>query len=201
MMKKLISVFCILLLTLPLMSLAEEEGVLPALKERQTLHGRYDPDTAVPEEIITRILSAAFSMPTGGGQRSLEFYVVTDRETMAAMRGGNPWSQALETCPCVIVVAANDSQAFYPELQEMDAGLAAGAILVQASAEGLTTCVLSISPQQERIHSVRAALQMPETMTPVMMIAMGYPSTDAISSASVDGWDDQQVHWVQFNAD
>ena len=193
-MKKLMVVFCIVLLTLPLTSLAEEEPILPALRERKTLHSSYNPDAFVPEDIITRILTAAFSMPTGGGQ----FYVVTDRGIMAAMRGGNPWSQALETCPCVIVVAADESLAFYPELQEMDAGLASGAILAQATAEGLTTCVLSIAPQQERIRSVREALQMPDTITPVMMIAMGYPVADAVSSASVDGWNDGQVYW--FNS-
>ncbi len=201
MMKKMIAVICVALLALPLSGLTEENGILPALGERRTLHNRYDPDNSVPEDAIIRILSAAFSMPTGGDQRSLEFYVITDRGAMAAMRGGNPWSQALETCPCVIVVASDESRAIYPELQEMDAGLAAGAILVQATREGLTTCVLSIAPQQERIRSVRGALQMQDNLTPVIMVAMGHPAADAVASASVNGWDGQQVHWKKSTGD
>lgn len=195
-MRKLAIVLCALLLAWPFTCLAEETGILPALEQRQTLHSHYDPDHMVSESALTSILTAAFSMPTGGGQRSLEFYVVQDRDTLSAMRGGNPWSQALVTCPCVIVVAADENRAVYPELQEMDAGLAAGAILAQATAEGLTTCVLSISPQQERIRSVREALGMSDTTTPILMIALGYPAADAVSSASVYGWNGAQVHVV-----
>ena len=44
------------------------------VKDRTTLHSGYDATTLVPEEMINAILSAAFSMPTGGGQRALEFF-------------------------------------------------------------------------------------------------------------------------------
>ena len=74
--------------------------------------------------------------------------------TMQEMKGGNPWSQALDTAPCVIVVTADQDSAFYDELLEMDAGIAAGAMLIQAADLGLTTCILSIAPQEERIRSV-----------------------------------------------
>ena len=116
---------------------------------------------------------------------------------MRAMQGGNPYSQALESAPCVIVIAGDMRKALYPELQEMDAGLAAGAILAQASETGLSTCVLSISPQAERIESVMNALSMEPSLMPILMIAAGYPAEDAYSSASVDGWDDSRVHWAR----
>ena len=190
-MKRFLSIliiFCFL-------CVAADAELLPALSERQTLHSQYDPERTVSKKEIQLILQAGFTMPTGGDQQSLEFYVVTEQDTMTDMRGGNPWSQALETAPCVIVIAANDATAYYPELQEMDAGLAAGAMLAQASSMGLTSCVLSISPQYERIGSVRTALDMPKSITPVLMVALGYPDTDAVSSASVTNWDDGRVHW------
>ena len=172
----------------------ETPALLPALMARTTLHGRYDPDVPLTREQINLLLKAGFSMPTGGGQRSLEFFVVTDRKIMTAMRGGNPYSQALETAPCLIVIAADHNQAIYDELQEMDAGLAAGGMLAQGAELGLATCVLSISPQQERIASVRDALNMPRSFTPILMIAVGYPQEDAITSASVHYWNEAQVH-------
>ena len=45
--------------------------------ERSTLHGRYDPERYISESQITELLNAGFSMPTGGNQRALEFFVVT----------------------------------------------------------------------------------------------------------------------------
>ena len=177
-------------------SAAEQETpLLPALVNRTTLHSRYDTERGISENQISALLRAGFTMPTGGGQRSLDFFVVTNRETMHAMQGGNPYSQALNTATCVIVIAADNGRAYYGELQEMDAGLAAGAVLAEAAELGLTTCVLSIAPQQERMTSVRAALQMPGSYTPVLMIAVGYPAEDALSSASVDGWNEGQVHY------
>ena len=177
----------------------EETTVLPALRNRTTLHSSYDKDRNLSDEQITALLKAGFTMPTGGGQRSLDFFVVTDREPLTAMRGGNPYSQALETAPCVIVVAADNSRAYYEELQEMDAGLAAGAVLAQASEMELATCVLSISPQPQRVSSVQTALHMPESYTPILMIAVGYPMVDTYSSASVDGWDDHQIHMNSYD--
>ena len=160
-------------------------GILPALANRTTLHSGYDPNRLLTEDQISLLLQAGYSMPSGGGQRSLEFFVVTDRTQMAVMRGGNPYSQALETAPCVIVLAADNDKAYYEELLEMDAGLAAGGILVQASELGLTTCVLSIAPQEQRMRSVREALKLPISYTPILMIAVGYPDNDAVTSASV----------------
>lgn len=168
-------------------------------ESRRTLHSGYSISNPVSDKDITLLLSAAFSMPTGGNQRALDFYVVTDREKMLEMKGGNPYSQALDSAPCVIVIAADTEAAWYEELLEMDAGLSAGAILLEAADLGLTTCVLSIAPQSERILSVRSALDIPESMLPVMMIAVGYPEADAISGASTGNWSDEQVHWERNN--
>ena len=162
---------------------------------RTTLHSGYDAERSLTEEQIFGLLNAAFSMPTGGNQRALEFFVVTDRETLSEMKGGNPFSQALDTAPCVIVITADTGSAFYEELLEMDAGIAAGAILLQAADFELSTCVLSIAPQQERIHSVRSALGMDENLLPVLMIAVGYPDTDMVSGASVSNWNEDRVRW------
>jgi nitroreductase len=160
---------------------------------RTTLHSGYDEGKPVSDDAIHSILTSAFSMPTGGNQRALEFFVVTDRDVMKGMKGGNPWSQALDSAPCVIVVAADVDSAHYSELLEMDAGIAAGAMLIHAADLGLTTCVLSIAPQEERIASVRSALG--TELLPILMIAVGYPAVDVTTSASIDNWDDAQVHW------
>ena len=176
----------VLIMAIDIIALGEAT-LLPALANRSTIHSGYNADAIVPEHEISLLLQAAASMPTGGDQRSLEFFAVTDREEMQTMKKGNPWSQALDSAPLVIVVAANDSEAIYPELQEMDAGLAAGAILAQATELGYSTCVLSISPQPERIASTREALNLGEEIMPVLMVAVGLPDVDAVSSASVAG--------------
>ncbi len=190
MMKKTIILVIVLLMLISGMAIGE----VP-YGNRTTLHNRYDSDRQITDTQISELLSAAFSMPTGGNQRALEFFVVTDREKLRDMKGGNPYSQALDSAPCVIVIAADTESAFYDELLEMDSGIAAGGILLQAADMDLSSCVLSIAPQEERIHSVRSALNMGDNLRPILMIALGYPESDAVSGASVSNWDESQVHW------
>ncbi len=189
-MRRLIILIMAMLMLMTGMAFAE----VP-YNNRATLHSRYDPGRSVLNEQISELLNAAFSMPTGGNQRALEFFVVTDREKLRDMKGGNPYSQALDSAPCVIVIATDTGFAFYDELLEMDSGIAAGGILLQAADMDLTSCVLSIAPQEERIQSVRSALNMGDNLRPILMIALGYPETDAVAGASVSNWDEGQVHW------
>ena len=100
----------------------------------------------------------------------------------------------LFTAPLVIVVAGDEANCKFPELLEMDAGLSAMAMQVQATALGMSSCVMSIYPQDERVNAVRAATGMPETMKPVLMVSFGYPAADAVSSASVENYDAEKVH-------
>ena len=165
------------------------------LYERTTVHanGKYD-TAALPEETIEKLLNAAFSAPSGGNQLSNNYYVLTERDRMATIQKGHPYSQPLDTAPVVIVVAGDEASCKFPELLEMDAGLSAMAMQIQATELGLSSCVMSIYPQDERVNAVREACEMPETMKPVLMVAFGVPAADSVSSASVTNYDASKVH-------
>jgi nitroreductase len=163
------------------------------LYSRITLHNNFA-TAPIDQKTIDLIVRAAFTAPTGGGQRSIEFFVVTDREVMKKIQAGHHYSSGLDTAPLVVVVAANELLAKYPELHEMDSGIAAMAMIVQATDIGLSTCVLSISPQDERIDSAKNALTMPANYKPVLMVAFGYPGVDATAGASVETYKESQVH-------
>lgn len=192
----------LLLVSLAAFSCAEESlKVTEVLFERTTLHHDdhpYDADNLVSEEATKLILNAGFSAPTGGNQRSLNFFVVTERERMNTILSGHPYGTPLKTAPLVIIIAGDEGNCKYPELHEMDAGLAGTAMIAQATDLGLSSCVMSIYPQDERVNAVRAAVDMPETFKPVMMIAFGYPETDVVATASVDNYDEAKVHLNVF---
>ncbi|MDR0758570.1 MAG: nitroreductase family protein [Treponema sp.] len=152
----------------------------------------------VTQEHIDLILKAAFAAPTGGNQRSWEFIVVTDKNLMLDMKQGNSYSQALDTAPLVIVIAVSPQTAAYPELLTMDAGIAAQSILVQASKLGLASVPMSIAPQKARIDGVSRALHIPADIVPHIMICIGQPLTDAVSSASTNFYDERKVHYNRY---
>ncbi|QQO07779.1 nitroreductase family protein [Breznakiella homolactica] len=152
----------------------------------------------VTEEQIDLLLRAAFASPTGGNQRSWEFIVVTDRKAMAVIQEGHPFAQALDTAPLLIIVAGNEQSARYRELLEFDSGIATQAILIQAAELGLSSVAMSIAPQEARIGAAARAADLPDYVVPHIMIAVGHPASDAVSSASVNFYSAQKVHRGKF---
>lgn len=184
---------------------AEELSPVTPPRELDRPDGIFDRKTVrtfspnkVTQEQINLLIKAAFAAPTGGNQRSCEFIVVTDRNVMVNMKKGNPYSQALDTAPLTIVIAANTKTAMFPELLTLDAGIAAQSILVQVSKLGLTSVAMSIAPQRTRIEGVSQALRVPAEIIPQIMICVGQPSTDAVSSASTNFYDENKIHYNQY---
>ncbi|MCD8013739.1 MAG: nitroreductase family protein [Lachnospiraceae bacterium] len=172
---------------------ASEEDGAAILYDRTTLHDGYD-STPLDDDILDELLNAAFSAPTGGNQRSIEFFTVTDRETLDAIAEVPGFFTGVASAPLAIIICGNEDTAKYPELEEMDSGLAAMAMIVQATDLGLSSCVMSISPQEERIDGISEQLGLTENFLPILLVTFGYPSVDAETSASVDNYDASQVH-------
>lgn len=195
-MKKLLALATVVLVFACAAAAAEDLPVAEVLYQRTTLHqeGQDYDTTPLDDQMIDLLVRAAFSAPSGGNQLSNNYYIITDRSLMQIIQEGHPYATPLDTAPLVIVVAGDEANCRYPELLEMDAGLSAMAMQVQATELGLSSCVMSIYPQEERVNAVREATGMPETMKPVLMVSFGYPAVDAVSSASVDNYDDTKVH-------
>lgn len=180
------------------------EGSVAELYARQTVHAGYDPDQPVSDEDIDLLLQAAFSAPTGGGQRALDFFPVTDPDVLAKIGQSHKNYLAPQTAPLVIVIAKARARVRFPELVEMDAGLAAEAILVQAARLGLASCCMSIAPQYDRSYNIGAALNLPYASLndpmyePILMVALGYPAADTTTGASVNNYEETQVHLNGF---
>jgi nitroreductase len=114
------------------------------------------------------------------------------------MKKGNPYSQALDTAPLTIVIAVNTKTAVYSELLTLDAGIAVQSILVQVSKLGLASVPMSIAPQRNRVQGVSEALNIPSDVIPQMMICIGQPSVDTVSSASTNYYNENRVHYNEY---
>lgn len=152
-------------------------------------------DEKVDEKLINTMLQAAFASPSGGGQYANEYIVVDDRDVMKQMMEANPYAQALETAPAVIVIAGNTNNAHYEGLLMFDAGIAAQSIMVEASELGLSSVPMSIAPSKDRMEAVAAALNLPDGVEAQLMVAIGYPYLDSYTSASVNNYNQEEVHY------
>lgn len=179
-------------------------GIVDALAERRTLHGlegsEYDPDLPVSDEDVESILKAGFSAPTAVGQQCLEFIVVTDRDAMLPIIEYNENANELNTCPLLICLVEHDSDTSRSRFYQYDSGIAAMAMVAQATSLGLCTCIMSMKTEDNNNDNAPIyyeSIGLTEDMEgyhPQLMISFGYPAADAVSSASVDNYDEARVH-------
>ncbi|MBC7262790.1 MAG: nitroreductase family protein [Chloroflexi bacterium] len=149
------------------------------LNERRSVRD-YLPDTDVPPETITKLLSAAIRAPSAGNRQSWHFIVVREKRIKEALAHAALGQSFVARAPVVIVVCADParSAARYGRrgaelycLQETAA--ATEHILLAAVAEGLGACWVGAFDEA----AAAKALQLPSHLRPVAIIPIGHPTT------------------------
>ena len=149
----------------------------------------------IPAELVELLLKAAMQAPSAGNQQAWQFVVLTDRVRLNALAEVLPYGKMLTTAPLSIVVcgdlAIEKSKGYWVQ----DCSAATQNILLAAHSLGLGAVWLGVYPREERVRDVRKALGIPETVTPLCAIAVGYPAeqkprTDRYNAERVhtDGW-------------
>lgn len=145
-------------------------------------------DTPVDRETIRQVIKAAILAPSWKNSQSARWYVVTNDALLEQIReNALPEFNArnCEKAPVLIVScfengrSGRDNEGNYAnEANEgwsyFDNGLACENLLLEAKAKGLGTLVMGIRNEA----ALRTILSIPENLTIVAVIAMGYPDID-----------------------
>lgn len=162
----------------------------------------YDPDRPVPRETLDMLLGLAIRAPSAGHTQGWRFLVlddITSRERFwaAAAEPGaemDDWLRRLRIAPALIV-CFSDKQAYLDRYAEpdkgwtdrdearwpvpywhIDTGMAALILLLAAHDAGLGACFFGIAP--ERWPAFFAAFAVPERLSPIGVVSVGYPAPD-----------------------
>ena len=146
-------------------------------------------DGAVPREAIDRCLEAARLAPSACNSQPWRFVVVDDpakRQALAdaALKGPSKFNHfAFEAPVWVCVVSARQKVAAKlagivkrKDYSLMDIGIAAEHFCLQATEEGLGTCMLGWFDERK----VKKLLEIPKTKRVELIITLGYPVDDTI---------------------
>ncbi|NJE07161.1 NAD(P)H nitroreductase [Thermococcus sp. M39] len=134
----------------------------------------------VPDELIEKILEAAFYSPSSKNRRPWHFVVVKDRELIKKLAETRPAVKFLETAPLAIVVCGDEQ---ISSAWVYDCSIAAEHIQLAATALGLGACWGHI---HERMHDekktaedyVRELLRIPKHIKILCIIGIGYPAEE-----------------------
>lgn len=151
----------------------------------------------VEKEKIITCLEAAMAAPTAANSQPWEFVVVSEEETLKRFR--DKFMFAKYNAPCAIVVCSNKKLAFKGPGHEMwvqDCSAATQNILLAARDLGLGSVWIGVYPIENHIKTLKVLCNMPEEVTPLNIIYVGYPSQEKPPRTR---YNEKRVYWEQYD--
>jgi nitroreductase len=161
--------------------------VLEAILSRRSI--RKYKSTKVPEDIVNDVLRAATSAPSATNKQPWHFILISDRELLINITKFHPYSGMLNQAQLAIAVCGDTN--VQPDYWIQDCAAATQNILLAAHAKGLGGVWLAIYPREPRIQGLRNMFNIPSHITPLSLVALGFP--DEMKSP-VDRYDRTRVH-------
>lgn len=174
---------------------ASADAVLDNIMTRTSI--RLYQSRAVESEKVEQILKAGMAAPSALNRQPWTFVVVDDKETLQKLFVNHP-RKTLTSAPMAIVVCGDMTKAIEGvgrEFWVQDASAATQNILLAAHALGLGAVWTGVYPLAERVEATRSILGLPEYITPLDIILVGYA---AESPAPKDKWNQENVHYNRW---
>ena len=152
-------------------------------------------DTPVEKEKLQMVLKAAMAAPSAGNGQPWHFVVIDDRTTLNRITEFHQYSQMLKEAPVAVVVCGDTGDERYRGFWVQDCAAATQNILLEAHDQGLGTVWLGVYPNESHIKNVKDLLDLPETVYPLSIIAVGYPNEQ---KEPADRYTDEKVHWNRW---
>ncbi len=162
--------------------------LLDLFRQRQSVRV-YDPSKSVSEETIMRCIEAARLAPSACNAQPWKFIVVNDpqiKDRMADHISGGilPMNHFTREAPVHVVIVrepanltSNLGQVLKnKEYPLTDIGIAAIQFCLQATAEGLGTCIIGWFDEKK----VKNLLNIPKNKRAELIITLGYPKAETI---------------------
>jgi nitroreductase len=130
----------------------------------------------VEEEKIEYLLKAAFSAPSAKNIQPWHFIVIKDRKILDEIPKFHPYSKMLYEAPLAICVCGESAKDKFNGYWILDCAVASENILIAANSLGLGSVWLGIFPRKERIEKLKETLNIPVGITPLSLLAIGYPN-------------------------
>lgn len=136
-------------------------------------------DKKIDDATIEKLLRAGMAAPTAGNRQPWHFVVCTDKEVLADLAAANSNAGMVARAPLAIAVCGDKDKTFDGEGAEMwvqDCSAATENILLAAHGLGLGAVWTGVYPVKDRVNKISKALELPETIVPLGVIAIGHPA-------------------------
>ncbi|MBN2053641.1 nitroreductase family protein [bacterium] len=162
---------------------------LEAIFTRRSIR-RYE-DRPVPDEQVETLLRAAMAAPSAGNQQPWHFIVIRARSLLAAIPSVHPYAAMTPNAALAICICGELTLERHEDYWVQDCSAATQNLLLAAHAMGFGAVWLGVHPREQRVRAIRNLLDMPDTVTPLAIIAIGWP---AEATSAVDRFKPERIH-------
>lgn len=154
----------------------------------------------VPDSIVEKILRAGMAAPTAANQQPWEFVVVTEQNLKDSITSAFEYTKMVAHCSFAVVVCGDMDNLFKGDIADggfwvEDCSAASENMLLAAHALGLGGVWCGIYPLKDREGRLRDILKLPSRLTPLNVMAFGYPSQPVMPK---DKWDPSKIHYNAY---
>lgn len=132
----------------------------------------------IDNKIIELLLKAGSHAPSANNYQEWHFIVITETELLIKLSDIHPHGKMLKDAPLAILVCADNNIQPIEGYQAIDCAAATENILLAAYSLGLGGVWLGIFPRKERMKSMVDFFNLPEFITPISLISIGYPNEE-----------------------
>ncbi|VDN49145.1 putative NADH dehydrogenase/NAD(P)H nitroreductase AF_2267 [Petrocella atlantisensis] len=169
-------------------------NVIETIYKRRSIRNYLDKQ--VEKDMIITLLKAATAAPTAANCQPWEFIVIDKAEKLSELK--DKLIFARYNAPVAIVVCGNMKLSFKGPNQEMwvqDCSAAIENILIAATSIGLGSIWIGIYPLESNIRALKKILNMPEYVTPLGIVYVGYSAEEKEARTR---FNDKRVYWQEY---
>mgnify|MGYP001769731856 CR=1 FL=1 len=114
--------------------------------------------------------------PSAGNQQPWHFVIISNREILNEIPKFHPYSKMLAQSPVAILVCGDINTEKHKGYWIQDCSAATENILLAIHTLGLGAVWLGIHPREDRVDGIKKLLNLPDNISPLALIALGYPA-------------------------
>ncbi len=176
----------------------EADAVIDCIMTRASVRAYTSEE--VPDSIVEKILRAGMAAPTAANQQPWHLIVINDQNLKDSISAAFEYTKMVENCSFAVVVCGDMDNLFsgdYPDggFWVEDCSAASENMLLAAHALGVGGVWCGIYPLQDREETLRAILNLPANLTPLNVMAFGYPSQPVPPK---DKWNTDKIHYNAY---
>lgn len=159
----------------------------------------YDNSRAISQDTIELLLRAAMSAPTAVNKQPWAFVVINDKNTLDRLVQEHPHGKMYANAPLVIVTCGDLSKTLEGDGRNywiQDVSAATENLLLAAHSLGLGAVWTGCYPSEARSKAIARVLNLPETIIPLAVVPIGYPTETPIPK---DKWNAENVHYNSWD--